>query len=272
MNHNPEERPTATMILNQIPPSVDNIKQFVQKIDTSIVSRQTVSIYLRKFTRRENVEGIADINPKEHSFQNYRLLVSRIADAVSEKLKNSGANYFAVPLFLPKSHIYFNVSTNVCLLNDKSAAVYAIPSDRRLVMYYYLIEKKFRYYIFYFRLCYIYYLKNNTPINRRYSIDTIYRGNENGTYDEVTECNYDETDGSVVNQIRLQIDFIKSLSPGAVLIINLNHKSLYSGAMSFLNISAEDLEILEKGLLLHDKVKLIKTLNAHILSSTMCNN
>lgn len=128
-----------------MPPSVDNINQFVQKTDTAVVSRQTVSIYLRKFTRKEDVEGIADINVIEHThfgLKNYRLIVSRIADRVTDELKRLGANYFAVPLFLPKSHIYFNVSTDVCLLNDKSAAVYAIPSDRRLVMYHHLIEKK----------------------------------------------------------------------------------------------------------------------------------
>lgn len=116
-----------------------------------------------------------------------------------------------------------------------------------------------RYYIFYFRLCYINYLQNNIPIIRRYSIDAIYEGNKNGTYDEVTECNYDETDGSVLNQIELQINFIKSLSPAAVLIINVNHKSLYYGTMSDLNISEEDREILEKNLLMHEKVHPFKT-------------
>lgn len=136
LNHNPTDRPTASTILNQIPPSVDSINQFIGKVDKRVVSVQTASTHLRKFTRRENVEGIADINEIEQVYSrypNYKIVISQIIDKVSDKLKKLGAYYFAVPLFLPVSHMYFNVSTDVCLLNDRSAAVYAIPCDRRWV-------------------------------------------------------------------------------------------------------------------------------------------
>lgn len=140
LNHNPEERPTAKMILNQIPPSVENIKQFYEKVDKNYVSKQIVSIYLRKFTRREcvhedNVTFHRQMDPGKSTSFSHSLIKASLLPSYIMKLtrimNNLNAYFFSVALFLPKSRAFFNVSTPVCLLNDKSANVYAIPEDRR---------------------------------------------------------------------------------------------------------------------------------------------
>lgn len=128
LDHNPYRRPTANVIiLNKMPPSPNSLKKFMQTIDTKYVSKQRAAIYLRLFTRQESTE--------EGSGQFLNASESRLLQDYIAKLTNmfniTGVQLLKLPLFLQKKLMYFNVATNLCLLNDQSANVYAIPSDRR---------------------------------------------------------------------------------------------------------------------------------------------
>lgn len=132
--HDPIRRPSAQEIIHSLPPSNHNLNQFLEKINKNIVPKQTVSSYLRIFTRQanENEETSIDIyqlyrDPQYVTQDALQLCIKQLHDT----MKLLEVPYFAVALFLPKSQIYFNVNTEVCLLNDVSANVYGIPYDRR---------------------------------------------------------------------------------------------------------------------------------------------
>lgn len=97
---------------------------------------KTIGTYLRLFTRLECTDQgkCLEMNMFKGTGRAYRL--HKFLEHLNNLLKQYRAHLLIVPLFLHKNRSYFNVSTDVCLLNDNSAEVFAIPSDRRLVMDY----------------------------------------------------------------------------------------------------------------------------------------
>lgn len=66
LDHTPKRRPTASKILNEIPPTLDSLQEFHQKIDLSYVSPKTARTYLRRFTRQNaSDEAIAQFTLSE---------------------------------------------------------------------------------------------------------------------------------------------------------------------------------------------------------------
>lgn len=114
---------------------------------------------------------------------------------------------------------------------------------------------------FCFRLCYAYYLRHSQFIpllKTRYSIDQIYEGSKNETYDTITEWNFDDISvhSSLQSQIVLQLDYLNFWYDKSQLTINVSHKSLYNGIMEYYNISKEDQNILKKWLSYEKVIKL----------------
>lgn len=116
------------MILDLLPPSVDDLRQFFKQIDITRVPKKKASTYLRMMTRQESTD-------EKQFWQNKIILgsegLSQFVADLRKKLENYGARLFIVPLFLPRTQEHLNTSTDLCLMNDRSLNVYAIPSDRR---------------------------------------------------------------------------------------------------------------------------------------------
>lgn len=123
------------MILNKTPPSIDDIKDIRVLFNLNLVSKQRISILLRHITRQESVneENVEfhQINRWPRSDAQYIELLQLITDVIRKMMKKINATYFPVPLFLPRFQVYFNIATDVCLLNERTANMYALPHDRR---------------------------------------------------------------------------------------------------------------------------------------------